>query len=183
MESEFKNIIDKASISISDHPDRLLIKSTFNIFNKINFGVLLINLMSVFLMVVFALNSNDWFTLGFVFVLGLVFFILSLLIILKTMTDFVEVSKDQIQFRNEFKKRTFALDPNMKVRMKGSTSYTELKSQAASGSYFRYIELFLIKDGEEYLMFEILIDDKYAGEANTLGSEIIRRIKERINNA
>ena len=180
METEFKEIIDKASIYISDHPDCLLIKSRFKLFNKINFGVLLINLLSVFVMVVFVLNANDWIDMGLGLLLGGPFFILSLLVALKTITDFVEVSHDQIQFRNRFKKRTFPLDSEMKVRMKGSTSYTKLESQAASGTYFRYIELFLIKKSEEYMLFEILVEEKDAKDANILGSEIIRKIKERI---
>jgi len=180
MKSDLDLVIEKASIELHDSSDKLLLKSTFKIFNKINIGLLLWMGLMLFFMV-FVLRSNNWFLLLFLLIPALFIFILSLVSFLSKLTDYVIVTNEEICFRHNLKKRKFRLNQSMKIIMKTKKTYTKSMSSPFSGSYFRHVELFLKIKEQEFEIFHLMVDERFGKQANNLGSEITRLIKKRIN--
>lgn len=178
---EFDFAIEEASISISENEERYLIKSIFKFMNTSNIGILFFLIISLFLLIITFTKGEDWISIVSGSVFSGSFFIFSVMGLLKQVTDFVEVTNDEIKFMNSLRVKKFPLDSEMKIKVVARTEYIKMKSIRGSGSFFRHIEIYLTYKKEEYRIFNFQVDDKYSSEANKLGSEIVHKIKKRIN--
>ncbi len=181
MNKDLDLIIDKASIYVTDTTDCLLMRSRFKILNKSNMGVLLFIIISLLLLIISILKGNDWYSIIFGSLIGGLTFIFSIFALLKQVTDFVKVTKENIKFMSSLRSKRFRLNSEMKIKVKAETEYVKLKSHPSSGSYFRHIELYLVHNNSEFRVFNFKVDNKYSKEANKLGSELAYLIKKRIN--
>ncbi len=178
MKEELRDIINAASISVSDTEERLLIQSKFKFFNKFNFGVLFFLVGGLFLILVSFLKVNDLLSTILGTILGGIMVVFSLYVIIKQVIDFVEVTNNEIRFRDGFKVKVFLLNSDMKIKLKRETQY--VSSQSSFGSYFRNIELYLINDNTEFRIFNFQVDEQYSKEAGMLGIKLTGLIKKRI---
>lgn len=83
-------------------------------------------------------------------------------------------------FRNSLKSVALKINPLLKIKMKTRQEYVKLKSLSGSGFYFRNVELFVVSETIEQRILGFQMDEKYSALANSLGSEITHRIKEKI---
>ncbi len=169
----------KASISLHTDAKRLLIKSEFYFWNKGNIGMLLIGLLGLVAIILSILKVKDTFSMVFVIVLGTAFIIFTFLGVLKQVSDFVEFSGGKIRFSNSLKKQEFLIRPEFKIKVKSSTM--KVKRRNSPASYFRIVELFLKTDDNKIRILDFQMDDKDSTEADKLGKEIKRMMKERLN--
>ena len=168
----------KASISLHADAKRLLIKSEFYFWNKGNMGMLLIGFMGLAAIILAILKVKDTFSMVFVIALGITFIIFTFLGVLKQVSDFVEFSRGKIRFSNSLKKQEFLIRSEFKIKVKSST--TKVKRRNSPASYFRVVELFLKTADDKIRILDYQMDQNDSAEADELGKEIKRMMKERL---
>ena len=180
MDTELISIIEKANIKIIENQKQLIVKSKCKLFNKLNFGVLGILVVSLIILIMFILTGSDWLTMILaVLFLGSII-ALSILSIFKQCTDFIKVTNDEIQFMNSLTKKRYTLDPEMKGKMEGKTVCFALSFKPHTETCSHNIEIYLTYNKSEFRIFNFQMKDKDAKEANILGAEIVHKIKKRI---
>lgn len=112
--------------------------------------------------------------------LGLVISAVSFLAIMSEITSFFRLTENKMEILTRLKRTTLDLTSQDSVKMKTRVEYFKLKSQPASGSYFRIVELYIINNSRNQLFLEFQMDERDAKLANKLGNEISRMVKERV---
>ena len=112
--------------------------------------------------------------------LSIAIFIFTVLVILKQLKDFVEVSKTTIKFSNSLEKKEIHLNSEFKIKVKSEILYVKTRNPG-SGSYFCMVEVFLKIKDRKHRILDFQVAKKYSKEAKDLGKEIKKMILEIAN--
>jgi hypothetical protein len=178
--NELVILAKKMALSFYLEESKLIIRSTFNILNKSNFGLLLLFLLGVFstsITLIYGEGIKEW-ALGLP--VGLIFLFAGGGTILKQCSDFLEVNDTHLIFRHRFKKRKIEITNGLKVKMEPTTDYVDLRGVSGSGSYWRAIEILMIQNQKEFVILDFQTESKNSRDANLLAEEICRFIRSRI---
>jgi hypothetical protein len=180
LKNSFKEITDKASISIKIENGSMVAYSEFRLFNRFNIGILLLLTLGIGIIIISIVNANG-IELAIGLLIGIVLTISFLAVLLKQLTDYLVVTDKEIVFRNSLRKRTFQITPDLKVKTVIERKYT--KATHTGGSYSRGVEVFIKKDKIKYRVFDFLMEDEYSEEVKYLSKMIKRFIRKKIEDS
>jgi hypothetical protein len=178
LKKKLKKISNEASLVLKLENNSMKVNSTFRLFNRFNFGMLLILVCSVFLIAISSYKATGS-TLVFMLFLGSFFTILSVAGIVKQFTDFLLVTDKEIVFRNSFRKRTLPITPDLKVKTSIKRKFTN--ATRFMGSYSREVDVIIKLNKTKYRVLSFSMEDEPAGNAKYLSKAICRFIKSKID--
>jgi len=179
--TELRIIANKASLSFYEDSNKIEIKSKFTLSNKSNIGTLFLSILS--LSVAYILIFETTFDL--VVLIGIIFALcfagLFILTFFNQITDYLIITNEEIRFRDNLNRSRIKLNSRLKVKIQSRQEYIKILMLPGSGSNIRFVELILLDNGKENRILNFQLDEKNTTEAHFLGSEIIRKLKEKIN--
>ena len=181
LNKRIKESLKKASLVMQLENDSLKINSTFSLFNRFNFGMVVILVFSLLLIAISIYKATE-ITLVFLVLFGLLLMIVSVASILKQFTDFLLVTDKEIVFRNSLQKKIFPITPDLKVKTSVKRKFT-LRASSVQGSYSREVDIFIKKDKIKYRILDFIMEDESSEETKYLSKAIARFIKSKIKNS
>lgn len=169
------------SIKVINTDEELVISKTFRILNKSNIGLLLFFLLGLVIGVLATTQTDDLIFLLIGSIMGFGLAIISFISILAQATDYFKISNKQIAIRSNLRSKKKELKSDYKVQIKRKTEFIKLKSQPGSGTYFRFIDIYITRENEKQLIIDFQVDNRFSEDINRLGNEISSMIKTRIN--
>ncbi|MEQ8547149.1 MAG: hypothetical protein RIC03_04530 [Cyclobacteriaceae bacterium] len=176
----FEEACKLVGIKVADSQNSITIRTIFNPFNKSGIGSLFFLISGITVGVLAITHSNDLFSLIAGGILGFGIGTMALLSILSELTSYFKIAGNYIELRNRLKLQTEQITTDHKVKMKTRSEFVQLKSQSASGSYFRIVELYISNGTKEQLIIDFQADEKNASVANQLGNDITSMVKSKI---
>ena len=176
----FEKILKKASLKLYNDPQKLKVESKFYLTDRGNLGLLFFIVLALFLIYISFIEVKETGVQVFLLVLSVAILIFTIIVIIKQLKDFVEVSRRTIKFSNSLKEKEIQLNSEFKIKVKSEIIYVKTRN-LGSGSYFCIIELFLKIKDEKHRILDFQVDKKDSKEAKALGKEIKRMILEITN--
>ena len=175
-----ENILKKASLKLVIDSQKLRVESKFYFSDRGNLGLLLFILIALFGMYISFFEVKEQGVQIFLSVISVTILVFTIMVILKQLKDFVEVSKGSLKFSNSLKEKDIYLNSEFKIKVKSEIIYVKTRNPG-SGSYFCIVELFLKIKDEKHRILDFQVDKKYSKEAKELGKEIKKMILEVTN--
>lgn len=175
-----EKILSKASLKLVNDSQKLRVQSKFYFTDRGNLGLLFILIIALFLLYLSLFEVKELGLQIFLAVLSVAILGFTIIVILKQIKDFVEVTRGIIQFSNSLKEEKIHLNSEFKIKVKSEIIHTKTKRNS-SGSYFCIVELFLKIEDKKYRILDFQVDKKHSKEAKALGKEIKKMILEITN--
>ena len=174
----FEDACKLVGIKVVETPGKLIVRTTFNPFNKFGIGSL------IFLIIGFAIGTCALLLSKALFgmiaggILGFGVGTIALLSILSDSTSYFKIIDNNVEIRNRLKLKREQLTKKHQIEMKSRMEY--IKSKSGSGSYFRVIELYVTHGKNEKLLIDFQTDEKYTAIARQLGSQIAAKVRDEV---
>lgn len=152
------------------HKIRLLDKSTL--------GVVFFLFGGLFLTIAPFIKASDNTSKIIGIVLGLIISVLSILTLIKQVSDGLQIKDNLIISRHNLKQSIFPFSDNIQIIMK--TEVLKISRVGTLGSEYIYVTHYLFYQNKEIKIFTFHMDNSYAENAKKLGNELTRIIKARI---
>jgi hypothetical protein len=175
-----EKILNKASLKLVNDSRKLRVESKFYCTNRGDLGLLFFLIIALFLLYISLFEAKELGVQIFLSVLSVAILVFTIMVILKQLKDFVEVSKGSIKFSNSLKEKEIQLNSDFKIKVKSDIIHTKTRRNS-SGTYFCVIELFLKIKDEKHRILDFQVEEKYSKEAKELGKEIKKIILEITN--
>jgi len=171
-----EDIAKRASVSIINNNDTLIIKHIFNPKNQnvIGYFIFLFGGLVMFFLAYIKVKGGGQQI--FISILGLVLVGFSLVLILQQMYDQVRITKEGIAYRYQLRSKTISKDHNLHITMESEKKEARRKSP----SEFIQITIFANLEKEKNELFFFQMDFAYEKIAKKLGLEIRNKIRERL---
>ncbi|PWG06462.1 hypothetical protein [Polaribacter aquimarinus] len=176
----FEKILKKASLKLYNDCQKLKVESKFYLSDRGNLGLLFFLVLALFLIYISFFEVKEIGVQVFLLVISVAILFFTIIVIIKQLKDFVEVSRRTIKFSNNLKEKEIQLNSEFKIKVESQTIHTKSRRNSR-GSYFSIIQLFLKINGEKYRILDFQVDKKDSKEAKALGKEIKRLILEKVN--
>jgi hypothetical protein len=176
----FEKILRKASLKLINDSQKLRVESKFYFSDRGNLGLLFFLFIAFFLLYFSVFEVREIGVQIFLLILSLTILVFTIMVILKQLKDFVELSNSTIKFSNSLREKEIHLNAEFKIKLKSEIIYVKTRNPV-SGSYFCIIELFLKIKDKKHRILDFQVDKKYSKEAKLLGKEIKKMILEITN--
>ena len=170
-------IANQASLIIKADNNQLEIKHKFRFANKSIWGILIFLLGGIFLIVAPFIMSSDTVSKLLGVVIGFLFIAISILSLVRQVSDRLTITKTEITFKHNLKWTTIPLTRSIKVKME--TEIMQISRVGTLGSDFICITHYLQDSNNEMPILKFQMDILYANNAIELGNEITRSIKDK----
>jgi len=167
-------IANQASLKILADDKVVDIKHKFRIADKSNLGILFFLLGGLFLIVISFIKTSDNTSKIIGIALGFLLLVLSILTLIRQVTDGLEIKDNILTFRHNLKRTTIPLNESKKIKMK--TEIMKVRRVGTLGSDFIIITHFLQDYNKETLILKFQMDNANADIAKKLGNELTRII-------
>ena len=168
------NIAKQACLKILVDDKVVVIKHKFRLRDKSTLGVIFFLFGGLFLIIAPFIMTSDNSSNFIVIVMGLILIILSILTLIRQVTDGLQIKDNIITFRHNLKKTIIPLSGNMKIKMK--TEVCKARGGSEVGTDFIIITLFHKDLNKETSILRFSMDTEYADNAIKLGNELKRII-------
>lgn len=145
--------------------------------NKSIWGVLLFLIGGAFFIIAPFINTSDTTSKTLGIVIGLSFFTISILTLIRQVTDRLKITDREITFRYNLKTSSILIDRNFKIKMK--TEIMEINRVGTIGSTFIFVTHYLNTTDKEIPILKFQMNNSNADKALMLGNEITRIINDK----
>jgi len=132
----------------------------------------------LFLIVVPFVKESNTISKIFGIILGLFFIVLSVLCLIRQVTDEILIRDNIISIQYNLKGTIYSLNDNLKVKMK--TEIMEIRRPSSLGSDFIIVSLFLLDRNKETTILQFQMENSYSYNAIKLGKELSRIINDKL---
>jgi len=178
IDNNITKIANQASLKILDNNRTVDISHKFRWNDKSIWGVLFFAGGGGFLVVVSFIKTSDLTSKLLGIMIGLSLFALSLLIIIRQISDKVKITENSISFRHNLKWTTIPLSEEMKIKMK--TEVIKIRRVGTIGSDFIVVTHYLQDLNNEITILKFQMDNLHKEDATKLGTEITNIISAKI---
>jgi hypothetical protein len=154
------------------------IRHKFRVGDKSTLGVLFFLLGGVFFIVAPFIRTSDYTSKIIGLVLGFLLLVLSILTLIRQVTDGLVIKDNVLTFQYNLKRTTITLNGNIKIKMKSEVM--KIRRVGTLGSDFIIITHFLQDQKKETPVFKFQMDNANADHAMKLGNELTRIINAKI---
>ena len=166
----------KTGLTFREKNGSLLIKQRF-LPSRFNIGGLLFFAIGAFFILIAFSRTRTTYDFYFMLNFGVILIMLSILITIKTLTDFLLITDTEIIFRNSLKKRTITIEKGLKVKVKAKK--VKRWSRKTIDRTFG-VDIYIKKDDYKYRIIDFLSELKDRESAELAGKMIDRYITKRI---
>lgn len=171
-------IANQAGLKISVNDSTVDIRHKYRVGDRSNWGVLLLLPGGIFLMLASFLKTSGNVSKIAGIAIGLLFFIMSVLTLIRQVADRLTIKNQQISFRYNLRAASVLPGPGMKIKME--TEISEISRVGSLGSTFISARFYLQTINKEIPVFKFQMNNTDAAKAIRLGKEITRIINERL---
>jgi len=171
------NIANQASLKISVSDKTLDIQHQYRLGDKTIWGVLIFLIGGAFFMIVPFLKTSDTTSKILGILIGLSFFTISILTIVRQVTERLTITDNKISFIYNLKPSSILIDRNLKIKMKAEIM--EINRVGTIGSTFILVTHYLKTIDKEIPILKFQMDNSNADKAIMLGNEITRIINDK----
>jgi hypothetical protein len=176
-----KHIIEiakKACLEILIDNNTVDIKHRFRFGDKSILGILILLFGGLFLFFAPFIKDSDSNSKIVGVIIGLLFSIISILTLIRQVTDKLKITDNTITFRYNLKRTSIPLNSKVNVKMK--TEIKKMSRAGTLGSEYIVITHYLQKQNKEIPILKFQLCNSDTDNAEKLGKEIIRLIKNKI---
>jgi hypothetical protein len=170
-------IANQACLKILADDKVVDIKHIFRIGDKSNLGVILFLFGGLFLIIAPFIKTSDTTSKIIGIVLGLLMLFLSILTLIRQVTDGLKIKDNVLSFRYNLKQTSIPKNERIKIKMK--TQIMKIRRIGTLGSDFIVITHFLQDQNKEIPILTFQMDNANADKAKKLGNTLTRIINER----
>jgi hypothetical protein len=167
-----------ASLEILIDNDTVEIKHRFRFGDKSILGILILLFGGLFLFFAPFIKDSDSNSKIVGVIIGLLLSIISILTLTRQVTDKLKITDNTITFRYNLKRTSIPLNSKMNVKMK--TEIKKMSRAGTLGSVYIVITHYLQEQNKEIPILKFQLCNSDTDNAEKLGEEIIRLIKNKI---
>ena len=171
-------IAQLASLEILIDNDTVDIKHRFRFGDKSILGILILLFGGLFLFIAPFIKDSDSNSKIVGVIIGLLLSIISIFTLIRQVTDKLKITDNTITFRYNLKRTTIPLNSKMNVKMK--TEIKKMSRAGTLGSEYIVITHYLQEQNKEIPILKFQLCNSDTDNAEKLGEEIIRLIKNKI---
>ena len=171
-------IAQLASLEILIDNDTVDIKHRFRFSDKSILGILILLFGGLFLFIAPFIKDSDSNSKIVGVIIGLLLSIISILTLTRQVTDKLKITDNTITFRYNLKRTSIPLNSKMNVKMK--TEIKKMSRAGTLGSEYIVITHYLQEQNKEIPILKFQLCNSDTDNAEKLGEEIIRLIKNKI---
>lgn len=171
-------IAQLASLEILIDNDTVDIKHRFRFGDKSILGILILLFGGLFLFIAPFIKDSDSNSKIVGVIIGLLLSIISILTLTRQVTDKLKITDNTITFRYNLKRTSIPLNSKMNVKMK--TEIKKMSRAGTLGSEYIVITHYLQEQNKEIPILKFQLCNSDTDNAEKLGEEIIRLIKNKI---
>ena len=171
-------IAQLASLEILIENDTVDIKHRFRFGDKSILGILILLFGGLFLFFAPFIKDSDSNSKIVGVIIGLLLSIISILTLTRQVTDKLKITDNTITFRYNLKRTSIPLNSKMNVKMK--TEIKKMSRAGTLGSEYIVITHYLQEQNKEIPILKFQLCNSDTDNAEKLGEEIIRLIKNKI---
>jgi len=171
-------IAQLASLEILIDNDTVDIKHRFRFGDKSILGILILLFGGLFLFFAPFIKDSDSNSKIVGVIIGLLLSIISILTLTRQVTDKLKITDNTITFRYNLKRTSIPLNSKMNVKMK--TEIKKMSRAGTLGSEYIVITHYLQEQNKEIPILKFQLCNSDTDNAEKLGEEIIRLIKNKI---
>lgn len=170
-------IANQASLKISANDKNLDIQHKYRLGDKSIWGVLLLLIGGAFFIIAPFIRTSDTTSKVLGTIIGLCFLTISILTLIRQVTDRLKITDKEITFRYNRKLSSILIDRNLKIKMK--TEIMEINRVGTIGSTFILVTHYLKPIDKDIPILKFQMDNSNADKAIILGNEITRIINDK----
>lgn len=178
LNEEILIIAKQACLKIVANDKVVEIKHQFSLRNKSNFGVLLFLFGGVFLFLFPIIKSSTGVSNYIVQGLGLFFIVLSILSLIRQISDGIIIKNGILKVRFNLKTTTISMNKELKVKMR--LEIMKIRRVGTSGTDFIIIKHFLLDQNKEIPIFSFQMENTNSNNAQKLGKKVSSIINSRL---
>lgn len=166
-------IANQAGLNIIADAKILVIKHTLRFGDKSIWGIFFFLIGGLFFSVAPFVKTSDTTSKSIGIVIGLLLVVLSILTLIRQVTDGIKIKGNIVLFRYNFKQTRLPVNRNMKIKMK--SEIMKIRRVGTKGSDFIVVTHYLDLN-KEIPVLRFQMDNSDADNARKLGNEITRII-------
>jgi hypothetical protein len=167
-------IANQAGLNIIADAKILVIKHTLRFGDKSIWGIFFFLIGGLFFSVGPFIKTSDTTSKSIGIVIGLLLVVLSILTLIRQVTDGIKIKDNIVLFRYNFKQTRLSVNRNMKIKMK--SEIMKIRRVGTKGSDFIVVTHYFQDLNKEISVIKFQMDNSDADNARKLGNEITRII-------
>ena len=178
LNKEILKIAKQACLKIVADDKVVKIKHKFSFRNKSNFGVLLFLFGGVFLFLFPVIKLSTEVSKYIVQGLGLFFIVLSILTLIRQISDGIIIKNGILKVRFNLKTTTISMNKELKIKMR--LEIMKIRRVGTLGTDFIIIKHFLQDQNKEIPILSFQMENTNSNNAQTLGKKVSSIINSRL---
>lgn len=180
--SDILKIAQQAGLNIIVQDKNVSIKHKLQFGDKSVWGIVFFLFGGVFFMVVSFVTVSDATSKSIGIAIGLALLVLSILTLIRQVTDGIKITNDRVTFRHNLKKTSVPLSRDIKIKIKMKTEILKIRRVGTIGSDFIIVTHYLQDVNKEIPVLKFQMSSSYADNARKLGNEITRMVNGKLEN-
>lgn len=177
--TDILKIANQASLNIITYDKFVSIKHKLRFNDKSIWGIFFFLCGGIFFIVLPFVKVSDTTSKSIGIVIGLLLFVLSILTLIRQVTDGIKISDNRVTFRHNLKKTTVPVSRDMKIKMK--IEILKIRRVGTIGSDFIIVTHYLQDLNNEIPVLKFQLNSSYADKARKLGNEITRILDDKLD--